>query len=279
MQIKHTPKTRESTPVVGIIGGKGRMGNWFSRFFDSIGLKVHISDLDTELRPEDLPALCQVVIISTPMDVFPKVVKKVAPLMAKDAFLTDLCSLKLTQVKCMLQYAPCEVVGTHPLFGPAESSLSGKRVAICPGRGKRWLCWWEGLLKKHGAFTYITTAEEHDRTMAWVQALNHFILLCLGKAMEENELDLEKLITLGTPSFERQMQIVARLAMQDPALYSFIQMENPYADNAIKSFKKYGDILADIINRKDKTAFIDLFMEVQELGEILLEHEKKDSGS
>ena len=39
---------------IGIIGGKGKMGSWFGKFFHEIGLEVLISDIDTELTNEDL---------------------------------------------------------------------------------------------------------------------------------------------------------------------------------------------------------------------------------
>jgi prephenate dehydrogenase len=266
----------ENTPTIGIIGGLGRMGQWFADFFKGIGLNVLIADIDTELKPEDLPGHCQVVVISTPMNVFHQVVEKIGPSMPEDAMLTDFCSLKLNQINSMLKHSRCEVVGTHPLFGPAEEAITGRRIAICPARGKRWLCWWDGLLKKHGAFTYITTPEEHDHIMAWVQALNHFILLSLGKAIKENALDIEKLIALGTPSFERQLKIVARLSKQDPELYSFIQMENPYTENAINSFKKYSDMLSETITKKNKPLFLEIFREVQMLGKIILDHEERE---
>ena len=257
-------------PTVGIVGGEGRMGKMFGRFFESAGYTVLISDIGTELNPMDIARRCQVIILSLPMEVFPDVVREIGPVIPEDAFLTDLCSLKQTQVACMLENTSCEVVGTHPLFGPGEDSFKGRRVALCPGRGKRWLSWWEGLLRQHGALTYIVSAEEHDKTMAWVQALNHFLLLCLGKALEEDGIDLKQLLSLATPSFERQLDIVSRLSNQDPELYATIQMSNPYTDQALTIFARYRDELYNIVNNKDREAFERLFVEVQEFGKTLL---------
>ena len=76
-------------------------------------------------------------------------------LVPEESLLTDFCSLKERQVECMLENSKCSVVGTHPLFGPGEDSIEGRRVAICPGRGKRWLAWWEGFFRHHGARTTI----------------------------------------------------------------------------------------------------------------------------
>jgi prephenate dehydrogenase len=255
------------------------MGGWFARFLKGAGFTVLISDLHTELSSEDLARQCQVLILSLPMEVFPEEVARLGPLVPETSLMTDLCSLKQSQVACMLEHASCEVVGTHPLFGPAEDSIKGKRVALCPGRGKRWFSWWEGLLQQHGAVTSVVSPEEHDRTMAWAQALNHFILLCLGKALDEHGMDLQQILALAPPSFERQMSIVARLYHQDPELYATIQMSNPYTNGVLETFSQYGKDLRKIIRERDRSAFIELFEEVQDLGRTILLIKKGKCGS
>ncbi len=257
-------------PTVGIVGGLGRMGRWFAKFFKGAGFPVLISDLHTELSSEDLARQCRVLILSLPMEVFPKEVAKLGPLVPVNSFMTDLCSLKQSQVACMLEHARCEVVGTHPLFGPAEDSIKGKRVALCPGRGKRWFSWWEGFLQQHGAVISVISPEEHDRTMALAQALNHFILLCLGKALNDHGMDLQQILALAPPSFEQQMNIVARLYHQDPELYATIQMSNPYTNSILETFSQHGENLRKIIKERDRPGFIELFEEVQDLGRTIL---------
>ena len=258
-------------PVVGIIGGKGRMGRWFHNFFSSSGLEVLISDIDTHLSSEEVAHQSDFLIFSLPMDVFPEVVEKIAPLVPEHKAITDLCSLKERQVACMLKHSKSQVIGTHPLFGPAEEEIKGRRVALCPGRGGEWLKWWSDLLTQHGAIVTNVLPSEHDRIMAWVQALNHFILLSLGKALEDEGMDLHHVVALSTPSFERQMEIVGRLCKQDPALYSKIQMANPYTDKALSSFMEHGSKLMDIIHTKNNDKFISIFEEVQHFGKVLLQ--------
>ncbi len=263
-------------PQIGIIGGKGRMGQWFQRLFKDTGHEVLISDIDTHLTPKQVAERCQVVILALPMEIFPRVVEEVAPLVPENHFLTDICSLKEKQVELMLRHSKCEVCGTHPLFGPGEESLQGRRVALCPGRGEKWYSWWKNYLEENGALVAEFTPSEHDRSMAWVQALNHFILLCLGKSLEEDGIDFKHILQLATPSFERQLNIVARLCLQDPELYATIQLGNPYTQTAIETFTKYARSLKKILREKDRQGFIKMFKEVQELGPSLLEHCKKD---
>ncbi len=248
------------------------MGRWFERQFKDTGIEVAISDIGTELSVEDIAKNYEVVILALPMEVFPDVVKKIGPLIPSEHFLTDLCSLKEKQVEMMLQNSACEVCGSHPLFGPAEDSIEGRRVALCPARGTNWYGWWKGYLEKNGALVAEFSPSEHDRTMAWVQALNHFILLCLGKSLEEDGIDFKHILKLATPSFERQLNIVARLCLQDPELYATIQLGNPYTPTAIETFTKHARILGQILRDKDRAGFIRIFREVQELGPPLLRH-------
>ncbi len=255
---------------IGIIGGKGKMGSWFNKLFKAEGFETIVSDISTELTPIDVAKMADVVIVSVPMGVFPSVIKEIGPYLNEDKFLTDLCSLKERELLCMMQHTRCSVCGTHPLFGPLEDAIKGRRLALCPGRGDNWFDWWERLLTSLGAKTFTVTAKEHDTVMAWVQALNHFILLSLGMSLEKNLNDsvLKKdiLFGLATPSFERQMKIVERLMFQDPELYATIQFSNPHTMEAIEGFMKNAKELFSILQNRDKGSFIDIFKRVQEFG-------------
>ena len=50
------------SPVIGIIGGKGRMGRLFADFFKERGLKVLVSDQKTKLSNKDLAAKADITI-------------------------------------------------------------------------------------------------------------------------------------------------------------------------------------------------------------------------
>lgn len=257
--------------VIGIVGGNGRMGRWFAEFLRNAGYRVLISDINTELSSIDLAGRCHVVIISVPMEAFPQVIAQIGPLMPEETFLTDLCSLKAMQVQEMLRNTVCSVAGSHPLFGPAEDSIKGRRMALCPGRGDEWFAWWRSLLESSGAYVHCTDAESHDRIMAWVQALNHFILISLGKAVFDQGLDMEELISLSTPSFSKQMEIVARLFYQDPQLYATIQMSNPFAMDVLNSFRGACDKLYEAVRASDRDTFVEVFKGAQFAGKTYLD--------
>ncbi|WP_456431385.1 prephenate dehydrogenase/arogenate dehydrogenase family protein [Thermosulfuriphilus sp.] len=243
------------------------MGRWFSRLFQEAGLKVEISDIGTPLSNKDLVQRCPVVFLAVPMEHLEGVVSEVGPLLPEDSGLIDLCSLKAKQVAVMLEKTSCQVVGAHPLFGPGEDSIVGRRVALCPARGRDWFGWFETFLKDQGAETIVISPEEHDQLMAVIQVLNHFILLALGEVINREGLDPQRLVKLATPSFIRQLNILTRLADQDPRLYAAIQFDNPAGDRIREAFVSAVLKLKGIAQRREVQEFVDLFTEVQNLGQ------------
>ncbi len=92
---------------------------------------------------------------------------------------------------------PCRPCG--PLFGPqsANGGLSGLRFVVCPVRGGRYeqVAAFGRLL---GLKVTVTTPEEHDREMAYVQALTHLI----GRS----------LVNIGIPDEHLKNAVISALA-------------------------------------------------------------------
>ncbi|NPB09098.1 MAG: prephenate dehydrogenase/arogenate dehydrogenase family protein [Thermodesulfobacteria bacterium] len=245
------------------------MGRWFKRQFEREGYEVLVSDRGTPLNNRDLAKRCEVIFVSVPMPVFGEVVQEIGPLLSEEQGLIDFCSLKKVQNELMLEASKAEVVAAHPLFGPGEKDLEGQKVAMWPSRGRRWFEWFRDFVEDMGGEAIVISPGEHDRVMAIVQVINHFMLLALGRLIEESGIAPDMLKSLATPSFARQLDIVARFADQDPYLYAAIQFDNPEGEEMRRSFLKHVQELADIASRKDLRAFVDLFRRVQGLGEHL----------
>ncbi|MGD8255162.1 MAG: hypothetical protein PVF48_12270, partial [Syntrophobacterales bacterium] len=64
---------------VGIIGGLGKMGRWFQRFFSELGYQVSVADLDTETTAEDLARTCNLVLVAVPLQHTVEVVRAIGP--------------------------------------------------------------------------------------------------------------------------------------------------------------------------------------------------------
>lgn len=244
---------------IGIIGGLGKMGQWFHRFFSEQGYTVTASDRNTRETPEGLARSCQVIMVAVPLQDIIQVVRAVGPLLPEQALLVDIASLKVGVMEAMLQATAASVIGTHPLFGPGEPNITGQTVVICPGRGQTWQDWFMELLARSGAQVEVTTPEVHDRHMAVVQGLTHFCTLALGLTVDALALDPEELKRFATPTFHRRLMEINYLLSQDAGLYAAMPMLNSTFGSVLDEFERVISLLGEVIHRKDAEEFARLF--------------------
>jgi prephenate dehydrogenase len=170
-------------------------------------------------------ASCQAVLLAVPIAEMPVVLAQIMPHLRPGALLMDVASVKLLPVEWMMEVAPPEVdvIGTHPLFGPGSgrSGIEGMTVVLCPARTTRTQRVQE-FLAKLGLRVIIATPEEHDRQMAWAQALTHFLARGLDLAGVADQ-------ELKTPSFEKLLSVVSTLCQDAPELFHDMQNHNPFA--------------------------------------------------
>ncbi len=218
-----------------VVGGAGGMGRWCARLFKSIGLDVSISSrrdasgvaksLGVRLsRPEEAGAF-DIVVLSVPIDAVEEAASRLAPKMRPGSLLMDLSSLKEKPVEAMLRHAPpgVEVIGAHPLFGP-DSDGRGRTLVLVPTeRSGRWLPAIKDLFKKAGFGVLEATAEQHDRNMAVVQGLTHFMYVAMGRALEKAAVDLDEASAFQTPVYGITKELLGRVLAQSPELYALIQ--------------------------------------------------------
>lgn len=249
---------------IGIIGGTGRMGRFFKRFFESNNCNVLISSRKTKLKPIECAKLSDVVIISVPIDSTLGVVKKIAPFMGKDSLLMDTTSIKKEPVEAMLANSKCEVIGMHPLFGPGVSSLKSQTIVLCPARAKKWLKWAVSIFEKGGAKIKITTPAKHDEMMSIIQGLNHFSTLSVAHAMKGLGISVKESLEYTSPIYKLRMAMVGRILNQDPGLYASIEIKNPKNKKALKAYLDSAKRLQKIINDKNSKEFVKYFNECSE---------------
>jgi len=250
-------------PTIAIIGGNGQMGRWFKHFFADHGLAVLVADVDTPQSAPEVAAAADVVILSVPIPMVTAVAKEIGPVMKPDAVLMDLTSVKQRPMTAMMSAFPGEVVGTHPLFGPGEETMAGRTVVLCQGRGERGFQWLKDLFTQAGARVKVTSAAEHDRLMAVVQGLAHFLLISFGSVLQELGVSPEDLEEFSTPTFSTLHNLARRLLSQDPKLYACIQLQNPANRMVLRALEgAVADILY-FIQRQDADGLVRLIEEIK----------------
>lgn len=243
---------------IGIIGGTGGIGGWFVPFFTGAGCPVHVVGRREGMSLPELASRCAVVIVSVPIAATPEVIRCVGPHLAPDSLLMDFTSLKEEPVREMLKATPAEVVGCHPLFGPDCPSLAGQNIILCPARGDRWLSRMEGLFARGGARVTVTTPEEHDRMMAFVQGLTHLDTILMGLTLRDSGIAGSTLDAFSTPVFRTKRAILEKVFGVRPELYAGLLTGNRNMPEILEMYEKNRRLLKRVIANGDAAGLADL---------------------
>ncbi|MFA4859245.1 prephenate dehydrogenase/arogenate dehydrogenase family protein [Methanoregula sp.] len=239
----------------GIIGGTGKMGRLFTRVFEDAGYDVVVSGRKTAITGAGIAKTCDIVIVSVPIRETVRVIEEIAPLLNEGQLLCDFTSLKVKPVEAMLK-SKADVIGLHPMFGPTVKTIRNQTIIVCPARADRSRV--EALVKifgKQGAVCTITTPEEHDRTVAVVQGLTHFVTLCVADTVRRLGVDLHKTEQFESPVYQIELSLVGRLLSQDPALYADILQQNPHVPEVLRACRSSAADLSAIVEAKDPEQF------------------------
>lgn len=178
-------------------------------------------------------AAAGIVVLAVPVQAMGEAAEAIAPHLPPGALVLDVGSVKVKPARLLSAALPAcaDIVCTHPLFGPqsARAGLAGLKIAVCPIRGDRTpdvVAFCRDIL---GLAVIETTAEAHDRELAYVQGVTHLI----GKTLLTMDLGPFEQTTV---SYDLLREAVGYIAEDSPALFQAIELENPFAPEARKAF-------------------------------------------
>lgn len=179
---------------------------------------------------------CDIVVLAVPVQVMEQTIARIAPLVRPGATVVDVASVKVLPSQWLVRYMPdtVQIIPTHPLFGPqsvARDGLAGRQLVICPVRGNAHVPV-AALGRELGLLVRITSAEEHDREMAYVQALTHLI----GRTLVSMDIPDKQ---MKTQTYQHLLDLMHLIGKDSFELFTAIQTMNPYAH----------DITGDFVNR------------------------------
>ncbi len=237
------------------------MGAFFQRVFEEAGWDVMVSGRTTPVTARDLALVSDVLMVSVPIRETIRVVQDLAPHLSEDQVFCDLTSIKTGPVQAMLA-SKAQVVGFHPMFGPTASGLCGQAIIATPARcEKQTLEQILEVFRSQGARVTISTPEEHDRIMAVVQGLTHFVTLSMAETMRRVGVRPEDTFSFMSPVYQMEMSLVGRLLSQDPSLYADILELNPHVSPVLAACEASLSSIREIIDAKDTGAFERVFRE------------------
>ncbi len=226
---------------VAIIG-TGAMGRWLVDFAkqnlgevvlaDAIAAKAERVATEFGVNFRSVPeaaAEAELVLVAVPISKTPDVIKSIAGQVQRGTLLADVSSVKSDVVEAMQTIeAKVELVSLHPLFGPGATSVKGKDFVAIPVKpGKRYAALKHRLLEL-GARVTEMGAEDHDRLMAIIQCMTHFVLLTYLNALKSMK-ELKRAEKFRTPMFATLLDLAKTVFAGNLELYGELQVHNKYA--------------------------------------------------
>jgi len=221
---------------ITIIGGLGAMGQFFQSRLEKRGFSIHV--LDQPLEQENIQncvPCSELVLLATPTHACEHVLRQIQGYLQQNTILADICSVKITPLKIMQDLHSGPVVGTHPLFGPAPEENDTLKTAIVPSTNDRADQNIFALLRDIGLAPFSTTAEEHDRALAFIQGLN-FVSTVTYLAAIPSEEHIKQFMT---PSFHRRLQAAQKMLTQDWEMFENLFETNPHSQEAVRQLRSY----------------------------------------
>lgn len=177
----------------------------------------------------------ELIILAIPVQYLEDFLITSGKLINPNAVVLDVSSVKMKPMALMEKYLPntCEIVGTHPLFGPqsGKNGIKGLNFVICPHRQKidtlKYL--YKIFENKLELRVLERTVEEHDKQMAYVQGITHFI----GRAL--NRMDIPD-VEQKTPAYQYLLDIKRNLGGDSWDLFLTIENENSCAKDIRDEF-------------------------------------------
>ncbi|EPR36309.1 Prephenate dehydrogenase [Desulfovibrio sp. X2] len=227
--------------TIAVVGARGEMGRMLCERARAAGMAVR--ELDKPLTAEGagsaLPG-ADLVLVCVPIDAVGQALGIVAPLLDGEQILADVCSVKVTPLRQMLNAYAGPVVGTHPLFGGVLPEPEDRRVSVCPGRddaARESVC---TFLRRLGFIPFDVSAREHDNIQSFVQGLNFVTTVAYLATVAAQE----GVLRFVTPSFRRRLEAARKMCLRDSSMFEAMFESNPASQEAVRIFRSHLNVAA-----------------------------------
>ena len=237
-----------------LIYGVGNMGKLFRDLFYGRGYYVRGYDIDQMKKDTNSISGFDVIFVCTPMYALEEALEHIKRGAMKDALLVDISSVKKVSVP-LFEKSGFDFLSIHPMLGgDSELALSNVIVVRESGREEEKVILNE--LRRCGAVLSRLDVEEHDRKMAEIQGIAHFILVSMADYLRYDKEELK----YASPIFTVLYKLASRIINQNWEMYYQIQknaeeMRREYLERAMELHEKM----------KDRESFRRIFEELRKI--------------
>ena len=246
-----------------IIGGTRAFGAFYAKLLKEAGFEVGISSRSEEKGKE----FCEkngytfsksargfdIVILSVPNESAPKTVNAIAQDLDQGTLLVDFCSVKShivpTLKKLSEQRPDLETASIHPMHGPRIRSLAEIPIVLISIKTSAKFEVLKKFFESNSDRVFESNMQEHDTILSVVQGLTHYTQFVASNVLSEMNVDLEKTLKFASPNYSIFIGLATRVMVQNPELYSQIQLENPNNEKMRELFSKKAMELEEICRK------------------------------
>lgn len=166
-----------------------------------------------------------------PISQMENICQNISKLLKPNTVVVDACSVKVYPVKVMRRFLPKHqpIIATHPLFGPDSAvrmGIPGQKIVVHNERAtKKQMAQFAKMLHLFKLKIYYIKPSDHDKNMAYTQALVHFI----GRGLSGLRLKRQD---ISTPDYQSLLRMNSMVENDTHQLFLDMQRYNPYAQAA-----------------------------------------------
>ena len=249
-----------------VIGGAGRMGNWFVEFLKSQGFEVFIADPKAECDEvktfaswKSLEDNFDITVVAAPLRESLTILNEILE-EGRSGLIFDIGSLKTPLKKTLWQMSKkgIKVTSIHPMFGPDTDLLTGKHIIFMNVGSTESLQEAQKLFEATTAQQIEMSLENHDYAISYVLGLSHVLNIAFAKALYSSGENKDLLTNLSSTTFKDQLDVAKRVTDENPHLYYEIQYLNEFSLKTISELSNAIKEIFDFISSGDEDKFVQL---------------------
>jgi chorismate mutase/prephenate dehydrogenase len=236
VEIQSVILRRRCEKKVAIVGGRGKMGKWLTRYFKSMGAEVLVIGASGDIN--DIHD-SDIVVISVPISAVPQVLADADRICRDDALIFDISSIKSPFAATLREMAARRnVCSVHPMFGPSVKTMTDRSVVICDCGCERAVAEAKRLFSNDDADIVTIPVERHDVLISYVLALAHASNIAFFAALSGSGISFDELKSVTSTTFDRTLSVSIPVSKEKASMYHEIQRLNVNAEDMWKVYEK-----------------------------------------
>lgn len=199
----------------------------------------------------------QLVVLATPTSVTRALLGSLHVDTCRDRLFIEISSVKQSLRSALrdVEKRGIFVFSIHPMFGPGTTDPNGRTILVIPQTRKMALADnFLTALRRRGARIVKCSFEEHDKLIAAVLTLPHFLTVAFVEALRSLDVNLDLLSKVAGPTFRLQLLLAEELHQESAENEASVLMDNNESVALLREYSRISKRMLNTIARGKRTA-------------------------